>query len=68
MAEQLLWTTMWVNSIDRLDWKRRVEEVFDIPGVEKVVADDRSGQVRVRYNPEAVTSFQLNSHLRAAGL
>lgn len=68
MAEQLLWTTVWVDSIDRLDWKRRVDEIFDIPGVEKVVTDARSGQVRIRYNPAAVTSFQLSSHLRAAGL
>jgi len=68
MAQELLWTTLWVDSIDRKDWLSRVQQVFDLPGVDRVLPDRKSGQVRVRYNPETVTMFQLSAHLRASGL
>lgn len=68
MAEQLLWTTLWVDSTDRRDWITRVDQAFDLPGVVKIVSDKGNGQVRVRHNPALVTSFQLSSHLRASGL
>ncbi|MBX7234018.1 MAG: hypothetical protein K1X65_06505 [Caldilineales bacterium] len=68
MAHPLQWTTLYVDSIDRRDWVKRVEEVFALPGVDLVVPDRRSGQVRIRYNPDLVTMFQLSSHLRASGL
>lgn len=67
MAQRMSWTTLWVDSIDRRDWTQRVQEVFSLPGVEKVVPD-KSGQVRVHYNPDVVTLFQLSAHLRASGL
>lgn len=68
MPQQLTWTTLWVDSTDRRDWLTRIDEVFDLPGVEKIVPDSGSGQVRVRHNPTEVTSFQLSAHLRASGL
>ena len=68
MSHSLLWTTLYVDSIDRRDWIKRVDEVFDLPGVDRIIPDQRSGQVRIRYNPEMVTSFQLSAHLRASGL
>ena len=64
----MLWTTLWVDSIDRPNWMQRVREMFSIPGVDKVLPDARSGQVRIHHNPDMVTTFQLSSHLRAAGL
>ncbi len=68
MAQSLLWTTLYVDSIDRRDWLQRVRQALSLPGVDKIVPDPRSGQVRVRYNPDAITVFQLHAHLRAAGL
>ncbi|RME83233.1 MAG: cation transporter [Caldilineae bacterium] len=62
------WSTFWVDSTDRPDWLERVKQVFDLPGVAKVLPDPENGQVRVRYNPEEITVFQLSAHLRAAGL
>ncbi len=68
MAQSLQWTTLYVDSIDRREWPKRVDELFNLPGVDRVVSDQRSGQVRIRYNPEIVTMFQLSAHLRASGL
>lgn len=68
MAHSLSWTTLYVDSIDRRDWLKRINEVFNLPGVDRIVPDQRSGQVRIRYNPDLVTLFQLSAHLRASGL
>ena len=68
MAQPMLWTTLWVDSIDRKNWIQRVKEVLSMAGVDQIVADANSGQVRIRYDPDAVTFFQLSAHLRAAGL
>ena len=68
MTQQMLWTTLYVDSIDRRDWIGRVNRALSMPGVAKVISDERSGQVRVYYNPDSVTSFQLSAHLRASGL
>lgn len=68
MAHSLLWTTLYVDSLDRRDWVKRVDEVFKLPGVDRIIPDTRSGQVRIRYNPDLVTMFQLSAHLRASGL
>jgi len=68
MTQQMLWTTLYVDSIDRKDWIGRATKALTITGVDKILPDERSGQVRVRYNPDNVTSFQLSAHLRASGL
>ncbi len=68
MAQELIWSTLWVDSTDRSDWQNRVQEAFDLPGVDRVLSDEKSGQVQVRYNPDSVTVFQLSAHLRASGL
>ena len=68
MSSERYWTTLWVDSIDRRDWVNRVYQVFDMPGVQKVLPDRKNGQVRICYDPENVTVFQLSAHLRASGL
>ncbi len=68
MTQQMLWTTLYVDSIDRRDWIARATRALSINGVDKIIPDAHSGQVRVRYNPDTVTSFQLSAHLRASGL
>lgn len=68
MTQNMLWTTLYVDSIDRPEWQKRVQQVFKLSGVDKIISDPRSGQIRIRYNPDVVTSFQLSSHLRASGL
>jgi len=67
MEQELLWTTLWVDSIDRLDWPERIKQVFDLPGVSEFESE-KSGEVRVRYDPDQITVFQLSAHLRASGL
>ena len=67
MEQELLWTTLWVDSIDRLDWPERIKQVFDLPGVSEFESE-KSGKVRVRYDPDQITVFQLSAHLRASGL
>jgi len=68
MTQQMQWTTLWVDSTDRRNWQQRVRDAFNLPGVEQIVPNAGNGQVRVRYNPSLVTTFQLSTHLRAAGL
>ncbi len=63
-----LWTTEWVDSMDRKDWQQRAREALDLDGVEEVQIDPDSGQVKVRYHPQAITSLHIHTHLRAAGL
>lgn len=67
MEQALSWTTLWVDSIDRLDWPERIKQVFDLPGVSELESE-KSGEVRVRYDPDQITVFQLSAHLRASGL
>lgn len=67
-TQPMLWTTLYVDSIDRRDWLQRVRQALSLPGVDKIIPDPESGQVRVRYNPDVITVFQLHAHLRAAGL
>ncbi len=62
------WTTEWVDSMDRKDWQQRAREALDLDGVEEIQVDPESGQVKVRYNPQAITPFHIHTHLRAAGL
>lgn len=68
MTQPLIWCTLWVDSIDRPNWQKRVAESLRLSGVDKIQTDDRSGQVRIRYNPQVVTLFQLSAHLRSSGL
>jgi len=67
MEQALSWTTLWVDSIDRLDWPERIKQVFDLPGVSELESE-KSGEVRVGYDPDQITVFQLSAHLRASGL
>ena len=68
MEQQLSWTTLWVDSIDRRDWIERVKQVFDLPGVQELQPNADNGEVRIGYDPSQVTMFQLSAHLRASGL
>ena len=68
MAQQLLWTTLWVDSTERRDWIERVKHLLMLPGVEQVLPHKSNGQVNIRYDPDQITSFQISAHLRAAGL
>ena len=67
MEEQLSWTTLWVDSTDRLEWPERIKRVFDLPGVTEIESE-KSGEVRIGYDPDQITLFQLSAHLRASGL
>jgi len=64
----LLWCTLWVDSIDRKDWPKRVKEALNLEGVIQVNTEPKNGKVRVRYDPNRITLFQLSAHLRATGL
>ncbi|NOZ70373.1 MAG: heavy-metal-associated domain-containing protein [Chloroflexi bacterium] len=68
MTQPMLWATLWVDSIDRREWPKRVKQALNLDGVAQINSDLRSGKVRVRYDPNRVTIFQLSAHLRSAGL
>ncbi len=67
MEQELSWATLWVDSIDRLGWTERIKQVFDLPGVSELESE-KSGEVRIGYDPDQITIFQLSAHLRASGL
>ncbi len=68
MTQEKMWATLWVDSIDRADWRQRAREALSLNGVEQIQVDDNNGKVRIYYDPQNVTMFQLSAHLRAAGL
>ena len=61
-------TSLWVDSMDRSDWRQRAKEALALDGVEEITIYEDSGEVEVAYDPTRIKPILLHSHLRAAGL
>ncbi len=68
MSTPIFRTSLWVDSMDRSDWRDRVKEALDLDGVEEIRVYEDSGEVEVAYDPTHIKPILLHSHLRAAGL
>ena len=68
MSTPIFRTSLWVDSMDRSDWRDRAKEALDLDGVEEIRVYEDSGEVEVAYDPTLIKPILLHSHLRAAGL